>query len=101
MRWLLVVVILSACNPFDYLKYRMNRCDSIIDIYYYPANAKYNFQETEYCKYTLTILNKDVPTMRLNRKYYNKHKAEYESYGLTYPYKPAINKPILIPFNYN
>jgi hypothetical protein len=98
---LILLVILSACNPFDYLKYRMHRCDSIIDIYYYPPNAKYNFQETEYCKYTLTILNKDVPTMRLNRKYYNKHKAEYESYGLTYPYKPAMNKPILTPFNYN
>ena len=73
MRWLLVVVILSACNPFDYLKYRIHRCDSIMDIYYYPPNAKYNFQETEYCKYTLTILNKDITTMRLNRKYYNKY----------------------------
>ena len=92
MRCLLLILLLSSCN---------NQCKSITDIYYYPPNVSYDFKKTERCKYTLNILKKNIPTLRLNRKYYNKYKAEYESYGLTYPYKPAINKPILIPFNYN
>jgi hypothetical protein len=100
MKKLIILLLLPACNPFDYLKYRMHRCNSIVDIYYYPSNVKYDFQETETCRYTLTILNKDLPTLRIKRQFYDKYKLQYEKYGAEYPYKRIKDKPIFKPKNY-
>jgi hypothetical protein len=88
MRWLLLILLLSACS---------NKCKSITDIYYYPPNVTYDFNKTERCKYTLTVLDRNTPTIRMNRKLYNYHRKEYEKkYNILFPYSPAINKKIFI-----
>lgn len=92
MKYLLLILLLSACN---------NQCKSITDIYYYPPNVSYDFNKTEQCKYTLNILNKDIPTIRINRKFYNNYKEEYEKqYKMPYPFKSSANKPLNIPLGF-
>lgn len=72
----------------QYLKDKINECDTLKDIYYYPSQlyTPQLFAETQRCPYTLTILKQPLPTLYIIRKHYDEYAKEYTDYGLEFPY---------------
>ena len=90
----ILILSLNACILYplkegvSYLKKKANECNEVQDIYYYPDKT-YNpdyFAIIQRCPYTLNILNKELPTFYIKRRFYDDYAKEYTDLGLMFPY---------------